>query len=125
MGVLFLSRAFNPILLPLAFVTLGGFATSTSAQEASVSDADAAAQANNPLADIRAFNIQNYYIGEFTGLPDVSGNQFVLRYAQPVSLGNTDWLIRASRREALPVKKLTRKQFFYFKSAISSVTRAN
>lgn len=58
--------------------------------------ASEAAQANNPLADIKAFNIQNYYIGEFTGPGNATGNQFVLRYAQPVSIGNTRWLIRAS-----------------------------
>jgi hypothetical protein len=56
----------------------------------------AAAQANNPLADITAFNIQNYYIGDFTGLDGETGNQFVLRYAKPISIGDTDWLIRAS-----------------------------
>ncbi len=58
---------------------------------------DNAADANNPLADVTAFNIQNYYIDSFTGLPDgVDGNQFVLRYAQPLSFGNTNWLLRAS-----------------------------
>lgn len=55
-----------------------------------------AAQANNPLADITAFNIQNYYFGELTGPGDSTGNQFVLRYAKPVSIGDTNWLIRAS-----------------------------
>ncbi|WIY24422.1 hypothetical protein [Parasedimentitalea psychrophila] len=71
------------VLLPL----------SLHAQSDSASDA---AQANNPLADIKAFNIQNYYIGEFTGLGNATGNQFVLRYAQPISIGDTKWLIRAS-----------------------------
>ena len=55
-----------------------------------------AAQANNPLADITAFNIQNYYIDEFTGPGTESGNQFVLRFAQPFELGDTNWLLRAS-----------------------------
>jgi hypothetical protein len=55
-----------------------------------------AAQANNPLADITAFNIQNYYFGEFTGAGGTDGNQFVLRYAKPVTVGNSNWLIRAS-----------------------------
>lgn len=32
-----------------------------------------------PLADIKAFNIQNYYIGAFTGPGNATGNQFVLR----------------------------------------------
>ncbi|MEP1933805.1 MAG: hypothetical protein ABJJ37_21240, partial [Roseibium sp.] len=42
-------------------------ATSAFAQSEAASDA---AQANNPLADITAFNIQNYYIGDLTGLGD-------------------------------------------------------
>lgn len=57
--------------------------------------ADAAAQANNPLANMVAFNLQNYYIGELTE-SDENANQFWLRYAQPFSLGKTDWLMRAS-----------------------------
>ena len=39
------------------------------------SAADAAANANNPLANMKAFNLQNYYIGELTGSEE-SGNQF-------------------------------------------------
>jgi hypothetical protein len=54
-----------------------------------------AAQANNPLANFTAVNLQNYYIGEFTS-PDTDGNQFWLRYAQPISLGKTNWIFRAS-----------------------------
>ncbi len=58
---------------------------------------NAEADANNPLASVTAFNIQNYYIDSFTGLPDdVDGNQFVLRYAQPLQFGDTNWLLRAS-----------------------------
>jgi len=56
---------------------------------------DAQAQANNPLANMVAFNIQNYYIGELTG-SDENANQFWLRYAQPFSIGKTGWLLRAS-----------------------------
>lgn len=54
-----------------------------------------AAQANNPLADMIAFNVQNYYIGELTET-DEDANQFWLRYAQPFSIGETGWLLRAS-----------------------------
>ena len=61
----------------------------TSAEQAASGDA---AQANNPLADIRAFNVQNYYIPELSGGVDSTANNFVLRYAQP--FGN--WLMRAS-----------------------------
>ena len=66
----------------------------------SADKADVAAQANNPLADMRAFNLHNYYIGEQTGTGD-SANQFFMRYAQPVSFGG-DWLLRAT----LPVNTL-------------------
>jgi hypothetical protein len=54
--------------------------------------ADDAAQANNPLADIKAFNIQGYYIGELSETDGEDAQQYWLRYAQPVD----KWLIRAS-----------------------------
>ncbi len=57
--------------------------------------ADAAAQANNPLANMTAFNIQDYYIGELTESDD-SANQLWFRYAQPFSVARTNWLMRAS-----------------------------
>ena len=63
-------------------------------------DADTIAQANNPLAKMRAFNLHNYYIGDLTESDD-SANQFWLRYAQPFTVGNTNWLMRAS----LPVNQ--------------------
>ncbi|MGQ7248078.1 hypothetical protein ACUN9Y_12130 [Halomonas sp. V046] len=56
---------------------------------------NAAAQANNPLASMTAFNMQNYYIDEITD-SDESANQFWFRYASPFSLGQSDWLLRAS-----------------------------
>ncbi|WP_299922349.1 hypothetical protein [uncultured Pelagimonas sp.] len=66
-------------------------AAPVSAQDSSKADA------NNPLANVTAFNLQNYYFNGFTGLPDdADGNQFVLRYAKPLSLGDTNWLLRAS-----------------------------
>lgn len=58
-------------------------------------DTDATTQANNPLANMKAFNLQNYYIGEITE-SDKEANQFWLRYAQPFSYCDTDWLMRAS-----------------------------
>jgi hypothetical protein len=57
--------------------------------------ADAAAQANNPLANMTAINIQDYYIGELTESDD-SANQFWLRYAKPFSIGKSNWILRAS-----------------------------
>jgi len=55
-------------------------------------DADAGKQANNPLANTKAFNVQNYYIPDIYGMPDDKANTAWLRYVQPA--GN--WLIRAS-----------------------------
>ena len=55
----------------------------------------AAAQANNPLADMTAFNIQNYYIGELTESDD-SANQLWFRFAKPFSVSTTNWILRAS-----------------------------
>ncbi len=57
--------------------------------------ANAAAQANNPLANMTALNFQDYYIGKLTESDD-SANQFWLRYAKPFSIGKTNWLLRAS-----------------------------
>ncbi|CAE6953205.1 conserved exported protein of unknown function [Pseudomonas marincola] len=56
---------------------------------------DSAAQANNPLANMTAFNLQNYYIGELTE-SDKSADQFWFRYAKPFSVGESNWLLRAS-----------------------------
>jgi hypothetical protein len=58
-------------------------------------DTDVAAQANNPLANMVAFNLHNYYIGELTE-SDENANQFWMRYAQPFSIAKTNWLMRAS-----------------------------
>jgi hypothetical protein len=60
-----------------------------------------AAQANNPLANMTAFNMQNYYIGGLTDT-DEDGNQFWLRYAKPFNLGHSQWLLRTS----LPVNTI-------------------
>ncbi len=67
----------------------------TAAHSTASENASHAAQANNPLANMTAFNLQNYYIGELTG-SDESANQFWLRYARPFSVADTGWLLRAS-----------------------------
>ena len=73
------------------------------AKEAAETDASqdvvtpsAEAQANNPLANMKAFNIHNYYMGELTGPSDKTSNQTWLRYAQPITIGDGNWLVRAS-----------------------------
>ncbi len=58
-------------------------------------EAGSAAQANNPLANMTAFNIHNYYIGDLTG-SDEDANQVWLRYAKPFTIGESNWLLRAS-----------------------------
>jgi hypothetical protein len=77
-------------LLVMALSTMSPWA----APQGGGAEADAA-QANNPLAKATAFNLQNYYIGDLTGL-DESPNQFWLRFAKPFSIGETSWLLRAS-----------------------------
>lgn len=61
-------------------------------------EAAAGAQANNPLADMQAFNIQNYYVPELSGLDDQNANNLWFRYAQPFG----KWLFRGS----LPVSRV-------------------
>ncbi len=78
----------NCLTLILSLMTL--LPAAAQAEEAT----DASAQANNPLANMTAFNLHNYYIGELTGSGE-NANQFWLRYAKPFSLGG-DWLMRAS-----------------------------
>jgi hypothetical protein len=73
--------------------SMAGQTAMTQAQE--LDEAAAAAQANNPLANVKALNFHNYYIVDTTG-PAGSANTFWVRYAQPVSIGETKWLVRAS-----------------------------
>jgi hypothetical protein len=75
-------------------VALFCFAGLASAQEKP--EADAVAQANNPLANSSAFNIHNYYIGELTDRGDEPGNQAWVRYATPLKFGESLWIMRAS-----------------------------
>ena len=77
------------ILLTLSTGTLLAEQDSKSSEEA---------QANNPLANFVAFNIQNYYIPSLSELDDQNANNFFLRYAQPFG----KWLMRAS----LPVSRV-------------------
>ena len=49
-------------------------------------------QANNPLANFVAFNVQDYYVPELYGLPDDTSNTLWLRGVVPVGR----WIIRAS-----------------------------
>lgn len=84
----------RPILAALAVAYAAEYAQAT--EDA----ANAAAQANNPLANMTAFNLQNYYIGEVSD-SDQHANQFWLRFAKPFSVAQTNWLLRAS----LPINR--------------------
>ncbi len=53
------------------------------AARAQESDGSDAAQANNPLANFKAFNLQNYYVPSLSELDGQNANTFWLRYAQP------------------------------------------
>ena len=61
----------------LAVGILGCVAVSPllSAQE---TDENSAAQANNPLANMTAFNIHTYFIPEFTGVKQAGNQAFLL-----------------------------------------------
>jgi hypothetical protein len=77
----------------LAVAWLSALAGATGAQAQAT--ADDVAQANNPLANVKAFNVHDYYVGKLTET-DTYANQFWLRYAQPFSIGESKWLMRAS-----------------------------
>lgn len=81
----------NKIILALVVVLVMGLAPDARAEDAP----NAAAQANNPLANMTALNFQDYYIGELTEV-DESANQFWVRFAKPIPVSTTDWLMRAS-----------------------------
>ena len=53
---------------------------------------DHAAAANNPLANITSFQLQDYYASDLYGLPDETSNTAWLRFVKPFG----KWLVRAS-----------------------------
>ena len=65
------------------------------AKAAAQEDSAASAQANNPLANTTAFNIQDYYIGDLTESGD-DANQLWFRFAKPITVSDTKWIMRAS-----------------------------
>jgi hypothetical protein len=84
----------------LPFWAILALAAPAAAQDAS----DAAAQANNPLASTTALNFQNQYIGRLSGFREPA-NSFLLRGAQPFSIGGTNWIARAT----LPINTFPRQ----------------
>ncbi len=88
---------FCGLLILLAATSVHSVNAQTS-DGAATSSAPSSVDANNPLAEFRAFNIHNYYIPSLTDLDNQNANTFWLRYAQPVN----GWLFRAS----LPVQRV-------------------
>ena len=70
-------------------------AAPVAAQEPSAQDL---AAANNPLANMTAFNLRNYFIPKFTDAPDTSANQFWIPLCQ------AGW---SDRRQRMSTKNLT------------------
>jgi len=82
----------HPLLVLVLCLTLAGvgaaFATDPTPEEL--------AKANNPLADIKAVNFQNYYISKLYGLGDETANTFWVRGVKPT--GRVLW------RASLPLQ---------------------
>lgn len=93
----FLKRLTKTPALAIGLV-VAGLAGGGVAEE--LSDAQASAQANNPLAAFNTFNLQNQYTGKLTGSDDTA-NTFYLRDALPVTAFGSEWLVRAT----LPINR--------------------
>lgn len=65
---------------------------------------NAEAQANNPLASTTSLNLQDQYTGRLSGFGEAA-NSVLLRAAQPFSIGETNWIARAT----LPINTYPRQ----------------
>ncbi len=83
----------RPSALFLSALTLA-IASIGLAAPAQAQSAEELAKANNPLASMTAFNLQNYYVPTLYGIPDRKANTFWFRYAKPILNGKV--LVRAS-----------------------------
>jgi len=73
-------RRFTPIIVLLCVL---GMVSPLAAQDSADDHAAAAAAANNPLANMTSFQLQNYYAPDFYGLPDEASNTAWLRFVKP------------------------------------------
>lgn len=76
----------------LVFITLVTFSMHAFAQDGLSSEEQK--KANNPLADVKAFNLQNYYVPAIYESADAKANTFLVRYSQPFAKGKI--LVRAT-----------------------------
>lgn len=58
--------------------------------------APSSVDANNPLAEFKAFNLHNYYVTSLTEADNQNANTFWARYAQPFG----KWLVRGSLEDS-------------------------
>lgn len=87
------------LALSLVLLTPTTFAEGNAEEEDSTEKGQSTeAQANNPLANFKAFNLQNYYVPRLSEMDDQNANTFWLRYARPMG----KWLFRGS----LPVSRV-------------------
>ena len=103
-------RAFYPFfysgIIGISLVLAAGILVPIMAQQEDTAvgpSADELAKANNPLADIRAFNIQNYYTPRLFGMDDAVANTFWFRVAAPT--GRFLW------RASLPLQTISSHAF--------------
>lgn len=82
-------KGFIVAMFMLGIVNLD--AQETAAPGPTLSDAELK-KANDPMADGKAFNLQNYYVSRLYGVEDATINQFLARYSQMIG----KVLIRAS-----------------------------
>ncbi len=89
----------------IAVFLISCFSTNIMAQQKEL-DAETIKEANNPLARRKSFNVHNYLMPSLYGTKDVTMNQVMFRYAQPVG----KFLLRATMpvvTQSLPEKSPT------------------
>lgn len=86
------------VIMAAVVLQVAAIAPVATAEEEMTAAQKAGAEANNPLANMVAFNIQNYYFPELSELDGQNANTSWLRYAQPMGR----WLFRGS----LPISRV-------------------
>ena len=85
------TRVLVAVTLAVGLAVLPAAAQETTAEPETQAEKDELANANNPLANMTAFNIQNYYSAELYGTDETSNTAW-LRFVKPFG----KWLVRAS-----------------------------
>ncbi len=89
---------YRKITIIAAFIfAVTGYCMGQEVHQPSALDTETLKQANNPLAKVKAFNIHNYYVSSIYGVTDMTANQTMFRYAQPLG----PFIVRATLPIAL------------------------